>query len=113
MTGSDWVEGGLTPDDAARRCFKAAGSTMWISSGGITADTRLTAVANMNVQFAEKVKAEAGIATRTVGLTFLPSRPRSSWPKARPTWWRWRAPFSTIRIGAGTRRNRSAPTLRA
>jgi 2,4-dienoyl-CoA reductase-like NADH-dependent reductase (Old Yellow Enzyme family) len=77
ITGSDWVEGGLTPDDAVvfAKALKAAGlDYVCISSGGITADTRLTAVANMNVQFAEKVKAEAGIATRTVGLIATPKQ---------------------------------------
>jgi NADPH2 dehydrogenase len=77
ITGSDWVEGGLTPDDAVvfAKALKAAGlDYVCISSGGITADTRPTAVANMNVQFAEKVKAEAGIATRTVGLIATPKQ---------------------------------------
>src|SRR5882672_9459212 len=77
MTGSDWVEGGLTPDDAVTfaRALKAAGlDYVCISSGGITADTRPTMVANMNVQFAEKVKREAGVATRTVGLIATPKQ---------------------------------------
>jgi NADPH2 dehydrogenase len=77
ITGSDWVEGGLTPDDAVvfAKALKAAGlDYVCISSGGITADTRPTAVANMNVRFAEKVKAEAGIATRTVGLIATPKQ---------------------------------------
>src|SRR6516164_3618089 len=65
ITGNDWVEGGLTPDDAASfaTALKAAGlDFVCISSGGISADTRPTLVANTNVQFAEKVKREAGIA---------------------------------------------------
>src|SRR5262245_21010550 len=77
MTGSDWVEGGPPPDDAVTfaKALKSAGlDYVCISSGGITADTRPTAVANMNVQFAEKVKAEAGIATRTVGLIATPKQ---------------------------------------
>ncbi len=77
MTGSDWVGGGLTPDDAVTfaKALKAAGlDYVCISSGGITADTRPTMVANMNVQFAEKVKREAGIATRTVGLIATPKQ---------------------------------------
>jgi len=45
-----------------------------ISSGGISADARPTLVANTNVQFAEKVKREAGIATRTVGLIAAPKQ---------------------------------------
>ena len=52
-----------------REALKAVGlDFVCISSGGISADTRPTLVANMNVEFAEKVKREVGIATRTVGL---------------------------------------------
>jgi NADPH2 dehydrogenase len=77
ITGSDWVEGGLTPDDAVAfaSALKAAGlNYVCISSGGISADTRPTLVANTNVQFAEQVKREAGIATRTVGLIATPKQ---------------------------------------
>src|SRR5579864_2815178 len=35
--------------------------------------------------------------------------PRKSWQRARPTWCRWRAASSTIRIGAGTPPRHSAP----
>jgi 2,4-dienoyl-CoA reductase-like NADH-dependent reductase (Old Yellow Enzyme family) len=75
ITGNDWLEGGLTPDDAVAfaKALKAAGlDFVCISSGGITAETRPTSVANLNVQFAEKVKREAGIPTRTVGLIATP-----------------------------------------
>ncbi len=57
------------------KSLKAAGlDFVCISSGGISADTRPTLVANTNVQFAEKVKREAGIATRTVGLIATPKQ---------------------------------------
>src|SRR5262245_43587392 len=77
ITGNDWVEGGLTPDGAASfaKALKAAGlDFVCISSGGVSADARPTLVANTNVQFAEKVKREAGIATRTVGLIAAPKQ---------------------------------------
>ena len=77
IAGNDWVEGGLTPDDAAAfaRALKAAGvDFVCISSGGISAEARPTLVANTNVQFAEKVKREAGIVTRTVGLIAAPKQ---------------------------------------
>ncbi len=76
-TGSDWSEGGLTPDDAVAfaKALKAVGlDFVCISSGGISADTRPTLVANTNVEFAEKVKREVGIATRTVGLIATPKQ---------------------------------------
>jgi len=75
ITGNDWVEGGLTPDDAVALAdaLKTAGlDFVCMSSGGISADARPTLVANTNVQFAEKVRREAGIATRTVGLIATP-----------------------------------------
>jgi 2,4-dienoyl-CoA reductase-like NADH-dependent reductase (Old Yellow Enzyme family) len=77
ITGSDWLEGGLTPDDAVAfaKALKAAGlDFVCISSGGITAETRPTSVANLNVGFAEKVRREAGIATRAVGLIATPKQ---------------------------------------
>src|SRR5262249_56157852 len=43
-----------------------------VSSGGISAAAGPTLVAGTNVQFAEKVRREAGIATRTVGLIATP-----------------------------------------
>jgi 2,4-dienoyl-CoA reductase-like NADH-dependent reductase (Old Yellow Enzyme family) len=71
ITGSDWVAGGLTPDDAVAfaKALKVAGlDFVCVSSGGISTEARPTLVAGANVQFAERVKREAGIATRTVGL---------------------------------------------
>ena len=58
-------------------------------------------------------KKEAGIPTRARRADRHAGAGRSrSWPKARPTWCRWRAPSSTIRIGAGTPPRRSAPRWR-
>ncbi len=77
ITGNDWVEGGLTPDDAAAfaRALKTVGvDFVCVSSGGISTAARPSLVANTNVQFAEKVKREAGIATRTVGLIAVPKQ---------------------------------------
>ncbi|HEY7664881.1 MAG TPA: NADH:flavin oxidoreductase/NADH oxidase [Xanthobacteraceae bacterium] len=75
ITGNDWVEGGLTPADAVAvaRALKAAGlDFVCVSSGGVSADSRPNMVAGTNVAFAEMVKREAGIATRTVGLIATP-----------------------------------------
>jgi 2,4-dienoyl-CoA reductase-like NADH-dependent reductase (Old Yellow Enzyme family) len=77
ITGNDWVEGGLTPDDAVvfSQELKAVGMDfVCVSSGGISADARPTLVANINVEFAEKVKRGAGIVTRAVGLIAAPKQ---------------------------------------
>src|SRR5262249_60968632 len=71
ITGNDWVAGGLTPDDAVAfaKALTAAGlDFVCVSSGGISAEARPNLVAGTNVPFAERVKRETGIATRTVGL---------------------------------------------
>ena len=71
ITGSDWMDGGLTPDDCVvfAKALKEAGlDYLCISSGGVGGDARPTDTAGFNVQFAAKVKREVGIATRAVGL---------------------------------------------
>jgi NADPH2 dehydrogenase len=109
ITGSDWSRAHARRA-VARQGAEAAGlDFICISSGGITAETRPTSVANLNVGFAEGQR-EAGIATRAVGLIATPKRAGRR-VKARPTWRLARA--STIPIGAGThqrtRRRRRAP----
>ncbi len=75
ITGSDWREGGLTPDDAVAisKALKAEGlDFICISSGGVAADIRNPAEPGYNVPIAARVKKETGIATRTVGLIVKP-----------------------------------------
>ena len=77
ITGSDWREGGLTPKDAVdiAKALKAAGlDYVCVSSGGVTADTRNPTELGYNVPLAEKVRREAGIATRAVGLIVKPDQ---------------------------------------
>jgi 2,4-dienoyl-CoA reductase-like NADH-dependent reductase (Old Yellow Enzyme family) len=77
ITGSDWREGGLTPDDcvAIARALKAAGfDFVDISSGGVAGDIRNPTDPGYNVPIAARVKREAGIATRTVGLIVQPEQ---------------------------------------
>jgi 2,4-dienoyl-CoA reductase-like NADH-dependent reductase (Old Yellow Enzyme family) len=77
ITGSDWRPDGLTPDDAVAiaKVLKAEGlDFICISSGGITADTRTPTEPGYNVPIAARVKKEAGIATRTVGLILTPEQ---------------------------------------
>jgi 2,4-dienoyl-CoA reductase-like NADH-dependent reductase (Old Yellow Enzyme family) len=77
ITGSDWVEGGLTADDAVdfAKGLKAAGlDYVDISSGGATADVRTPTTPGYNVPIAERVRREAGIVTRAVGLITTPQQ---------------------------------------
>ena len=77
ITGSDWRPDGLTADDAVAiaKVLKAEGiDFICISSGGITADTRNPAEPGYNVPIAARVKKEAGIITRTVGLILTPAQ---------------------------------------
>jgi NADPH2 dehydrogenase len=71
ITGNDWRDNGLSTDDAVAysKALKADGlDYIDVSSGGITADTRNPTGPGYNVPIAERVKREAGIATRVVGL---------------------------------------------
>jgi len=77
ITGSDWRPDGLTPDDAvaAAKALKAEGiEFVCVSSGGITGDTRNPAEPGYNVPIAARVRKEAGIVTRTVGLIVTPEQ---------------------------------------
>jgi 2,4-dienoyl-CoA reductase-like NADH-dependent reductase (Old Yellow Enzyme family) len=77
ITGSDWRDGGLTPDDAVKiaAALKVAGiNFICVSSGGITLDTRNPAEPGYNVAIAERVKREVGIPTRVVGLIVTPKQ---------------------------------------
>lgn len=76
ITGSDWVDGGLTAADAVfcAKTLKAAGfDYVDVSSGGISADARNPTAPGYNVEIAEQVRA-TGIATRTVGLIMTPQQ---------------------------------------
>jgi NADPH2 dehydrogenase len=75
ITGSDWRNDGLNPDDAVAqaKALKAAGlDFVCVSSGGVTADTKVSLGPGYQVPFAEKVRREADIVTRAVGLIATP-----------------------------------------
>ena len=75
ITGSDWREGGLTADDAVAiaKALKGDGlDFICISSGGVAGDIRNPAEPGYNVPIAARVKKEAGVPTRTVGLIVKP-----------------------------------------
>ncbi len=70
ISAHDWVEGGITPDDAVRiaRAFKAAGADMIdCSSGQVSAHQKPTYGRMYQTPFADRIRNEAGIATIAVG----------------------------------------------
>jgi NADPH2 dehydrogenase len=74
---SDWLEGGVMPEDgvAFAKALKSDGfDYVDVSSGGISAEARNPTNPGYNVPLAEKVKREAAIATRTVGLILTPQQ---------------------------------------
>jgi 2,4-dienoyl-CoA reductase-like NADH-dependent reductase (Old Yellow Enzyme family) len=71
ITGSDWLDGGLTPDDAAvfGKELKAAGlDYIDVSSGNITVDSRAPTDPGYNVPLAETVRRGSGLPVRAVGM---------------------------------------------
>ncbi|WP_310632462.1 bifunctional salicylyl-CoA 5-hydroxylase/oxidoreductase [Paraburkholderia sp.] len=70
ISAHDWVEGGITPDDAVAiaRAFKAAGADMIdVSSGQVSKDEKPVYGRMFQTPFADRVRNEAGIATIAVG----------------------------------------------
>jgi anthraniloyl-CoA monooxygenase len=70
ISASDWVEGGITADDAVEiaRAFKAAGADMIdCSSGQVSRKEKITFGRMFQTPFADRVRQEAGIATIAVG----------------------------------------------
>jgi NADPH2 dehydrogenase len=75
INGTDWAEGGVTPDDAVALAarLKAAGlDYVCVSGGGAVPQMQITLGPGYQVPMAAKVKAEAGILTRAVGLIVEP-----------------------------------------
>jgi 2,4-dienoyl-CoA reductase-like NADH-dependent reductase (Old Yellow Enzyme family) len=71
ITGTDWLDGGMTADDAVAltHALKQAGlDYVDISSGNITPDSRPPNDPGYNVPIADRVRRETGMATRVVGL---------------------------------------------
>jgi NADPH2 dehydrogenase len=77
INGTDWADGGLTPDDAVFQAarLKAAGvEYVCISGGGAVLQMKVPLSPGYQVPIAAKVKAEAGIITRAVGLIVEPAQ---------------------------------------
>jgi anthraniloyl-CoA monooxygenase len=70
ISAHDWVEGGITPDDAVKiaKAFKAAGADLIdCSSGQVSPEQKPVYGRMYQTPFADRVRNEAGIATIAVG----------------------------------------------
>lgn len=77
LSCTDWVEGGWTIEESVElaRRLKAEGVDLIdCSSGGAVADAKIPAGPGYQVQFAERIRREAGIATAAVGLITEPAQ---------------------------------------
>lgn len=75
VSATDWVEGGLVPDDTvlvARELQALGVDLIHCSSGGSVPDAPVKLGPGYQVPFAQKVRHEAGIATAAVGLITTP-----------------------------------------
>jgi anthraniloyl-CoA monooxygenase len=73
ISAHDWVEGGITPDDAVRiaRLFKAAGADMIDCSSGQVSKLERPVYGRMfQTPFADRIRNEAGIGAIAVGSIF-------------------------------------------
>jgi NADPH2 dehydrogenase len=75
ITGTDWLEGGLTVEDAVTytRALKALGCDyVCVSSGGVVPRAPIPIGPGYQVELAARVRREAGLPTRAVGLIVEP-----------------------------------------
>ena len=75
ISGSDFADGGWTPDDAvayARELKKLECDYVTVSGGGVVLDQKVPVGPGYQVPFAERVRREVGIVTGAVGLISEP-----------------------------------------
>ena len=75
ITGTDWLQGGWTVDDAvafARGLRQEGLDYVCVSSGGISPGVSIPVEPGYQIPLAAKVRKEAGIATQAVGLIVKP-----------------------------------------
>ncbi|AJP58150.1 salicylyl-CoA 5-hydroxylase [Pandoraea vervacti] len=73
ISAHDWVEGGITPDDAVAiaRAFKNAGADLIdCSSGQVSKEEKPVYGRMFQTPFADRVRNDAGVATMAVGAIF-------------------------------------------
>jgi len=77
IAGSDWIDGGVTIDDAIHltAALKAKGAAYaCVSSGGLDPAARIKVGPGYQVDFADAIKKKTGIVTRAVGMIVSPEQ---------------------------------------
>lgn len=127
LSASEWVEGGFTIEDAivVSRALKAVGvAYICASSGGNVATARIAARPGYQVPFAERIRREADIVTRAVGMIVDPGQAEAIVAEGKADLvalaravladprWPWRAAATLgAPIPAIAQYERAAPTL--
>jgi 2,4-dienoyl-CoA reductase-like NADH-dependent reductase (Old Yellow Enzyme family) len=71
ISATDWVEGGWTVDESvelAKRLKRAGADLIDCSSGGMVPHAKIPVAPGYQVEFANRIRHEAGIATAAVGM---------------------------------------------
>lgn len=77
INATDWVEGGWMPDEAvayARDLKRAGYDFICVSSGATVPSAKIPVAPGYQVGFAERIRKEAGIAVRAVGMIASPEQ---------------------------------------
>jgi len=77
ISATDWAEGGWSPDESVElaRQFKARGVDLVdVSTGGLVPYAQVPVAPGYQVEFAERIRREAGIPTSAVGLITEPAQ---------------------------------------
>ena len=77
ISATDWVDGGWSIDESvelAKKLKSAGVDLIDTSTGGLVHDAKIPVAPGFQVQFAERIRKEAGIATCAVGLITEPEQ---------------------------------------
>ena len=128
ISATDWVEGGFNPDEAVKvaQALKPLGiAYVCASSGGVDPRAKVPNAPGYQVAFAEKIRREAGIPTRAVGLIDEPHQAEEIIAEGKADMvalgramladprWPWRAAAMLgAKVDIVNQYARSAPTMR-
>ena len=77
ISATDWADGGWNPDESvqlAKKLREHGVDLVDASSGGLVPNAKIPAAPGYQVEFAERIRREAGIATAAVGLITEPAQ---------------------------------------